>query len=231
VKNVEYLRFGNETVALGSGGSSSSDPPTPPSPPPDENDAPVVVGDSYWTGKNKKLAVGKASGVLANDSDQDGDALSATLVSGSKKGTVKLASDGSFTFTPKKKYTGTTSFKYKVSDGETSSATATVTIKVGGSPPRTGKVASYHDASEDQYPALVGSTAVESFEASSLGKTLAFAAAVTGHAAMLDQLLAAISGLGGSTSDSGLPSADIAATDASSLPDFLAALSSEFGLV
>ena len=39
-------------------------------------------------------------GVLTNDSDVDGDALSAVLVAGPAHGTVTLADDGSFTYTP-----------------------------------------------------------------------------------------------------------------------------------
>src|SRR5207244_5937541 len=44
------------------------------------NDAPVAVNDSYTTAEDTTLNVA-APGVLANDSDVDGDSLSAVLVS------------------------------------------------------------------------------------------------------------------------------------------------------
>src|SRR4029434_3416659 len=44
------------------------------------NDAPVAVNDSYTTAENTTLNVA-APGVLANDTDVDGDTLSAVLVS------------------------------------------------------------------------------------------------------------------------------------------------------
>src|SRR5207244_6793680 len=44
------------------------------------NDAPVAVNDSYTTAEDTTLNVA-APGVLSNDSDVDGDSLSAVLVS------------------------------------------------------------------------------------------------------------------------------------------------------
>jgi VCBS repeat-containing protein len=76
--------------------------------------------------------IGPSSGVLANDVDSDGNSLTATLVSGPKNGRISLNADGSFTYTPNRKFTGTDSFTYKASDGSSSDA-ATVTINVGAS--------------------------------------------------------------------------------------------------
>src|SRR5438876_7413111 len=74
-----------------------------------------------------------APGVLANDSDADGDSLSATVVSGPSHGTVSLDSNGSFTYVPDSGYEGDDSFVYAASDGSLSS-NATVTIAVGHIP-------------------------------------------------------------------------------------------------
>ena len=68
-----------------------------------------------------------AAGVLGNDTDVDGDALTAVLVSGPANGTLTLNADGSFTYTPDANYNGTDSFTYKASDGTADSNVATVT--------------------------------------------------------------------------------------------------------
>jgi len=59
------------------------------------NDAPVAVNDNYTTAEDTTLNVA-APGVLANDSDVDGDTLSAILVSQPAHGSLTLNSNGSF---------------------------------------------------------------------------------------------------------------------------------------
>src|SRR5206468_2553181 len=72
-----------------------------------------------------------APGVLANDTDVDGDPLTAILVNGPAHGTLNLSSDGSFTYTPALNYNGPDSFTYKANDGQADSpTTATVSITV-----------------------------------------------------------------------------------------------------
>ncbi len=90
----------------------------------------VAVDDTYSTIKATALSVDAAHGLLANDSDPDGDPLSAVLVSGPGNGSLSLNGDGSFTFTPSSGFTGTTSFTYRVDDGSGQSALATATINV-----------------------------------------------------------------------------------------------------
>ena len=63
------------------------------------------------------LVVGAATGVLANDSDIDGDPLSAILVSDVSNGSLTLNPDGSFTYTPTPDWNGTDSSPYRVNDG------------------------------------------------------------------------------------------------------------------
>lgn len=94
------------------------------------NDAPVAANDSYLTAEDTTLTVSAASGVLANDTDVDGDALSAVLVSNVAHGTLNLSSNGGFTYTPNANFNGTDSFTYAASDGSLSSGTATVTITI-----------------------------------------------------------------------------------------------------
>src|SRR5439155_16353 len=92
--------------------------------------APVAVNDSYATAEDTTLTV-ITPGVLANDSDVEGDPLSAVLVSSPTHGTLTLNSDGSFTYTPALNYNGPDSFTYKANDGQVDSPTnATVSITV-----------------------------------------------------------------------------------------------------
>ena len=69
-------------------------------------------------------------GVFANDSDVDGDPLSAALVSGPAHGALTFNSDGSFTYNPDADYSGGDSFEYKVSDGAGHFSSAVVQITV-----------------------------------------------------------------------------------------------------
>src|SRR5207245_1831849 len=86
------------------------------------------VNDTYTTAEDITLTV-SAPGVLANDSDVDGDTLSALLVSSPAHGTLNLNSDGSFSYTPALNYNGPDSFTYKANDGQADSPTnATVSL-------------------------------------------------------------------------------------------------------
>jgi VCBS repeat-containing protein len=83
----------------------------------------------YSTGEDTVLTV-NAPGVLANDSDADGNQLSAVLGSGPSHGTLTLNPDGSFLYTPTANYNGPDSFTYRASDGTATSSLATVTLTV-----------------------------------------------------------------------------------------------------
>ena len=93
------------------------------------NDAPVVNDDYYSVNEDSFLTV-SAPGVLSNDSDADGDTLQAQVVDGPANGTVVLQSNGSFLYTPNANFGGSDSFTYKVTDGTTETAAATVYITV-----------------------------------------------------------------------------------------------------
>jgi len=93
------------------------------------NEAPVANPDSYATEEDTPLTVA-LPGVLDNDTDADADPLTATVVMGPAHGTLNLATDGSFTYTPAENYNGPDSFTYRANDGEEDSNTATVTLTV-----------------------------------------------------------------------------------------------------
>ncbi|MBL0968338.1 MAG: tandem-95 repeat protein [Brevundimonas sp.] len=105
------------------------------------NDAPVGVADSYAVQVGDTLNVNAADGVLANDSDEDGDDLTATLLQGPRNGQFSLNADGSFTYTPDAGFTGTDTFTYSLNDG-TTSVPVTVTLTVN---PRPGRVVTLDD--------------------------------------------------------------------------------------
>jgi large repetitive protein len=97
------------------------------------NDAPAAEGDSFATDEDTPLTI-SAPGVLANDSDVDGDSLSAVLVTGPAHGTVSLGADGSLTYTPEANFNGSDSFTYRASDGSLESGETTVSIAVNPIP-------------------------------------------------------------------------------------------------
>ncbi|PQO34778.1 tandem-95 repeat protein [Bremerella cremea] len=75
-------------------------------------------------------AIGTGAGVLANDSDIDGDLFTAMLVDGPSHGTLTLNPDGTLSYFPDAGFIGTDSFTYKTNDGRLDSNVATVEITV-----------------------------------------------------------------------------------------------------
>jgi VCBS repeat-containing protein len=97
------------------------------------NDPPVAVADMYTTPAGSVLEVLAATGVLANDSDPDGDTLIAGVTNQPIYGTVLMGATGTFQYTPNPGYSGPDVFSYRVNDGE-SETTAQVTISVTPAP-------------------------------------------------------------------------------------------------
>jgi VCBS repeat-containing protein len=93
------------------------------------NDTPAAVGDTYTTDEDIPLTIA-APGVLANDTDPDGQPLTAVLQTGPTDGLLTLNSNGSFTYTPNADFSGTDSFTYRANDGSANSNLATVTINI-----------------------------------------------------------------------------------------------------
>ncbi len=97
--------------------------------PPGSNLPPTAAPDAYTARQETPLTV-PAPGVLDNDQDGNGDALTAVVESQPANGALTLNANGSFTYTPKAGYTGSDSFTYRANDGQASSAPATVTISI-----------------------------------------------------------------------------------------------------
>lgn len=95
-----------------------------------QNTPPIAADDEYTVNEDTVLTVPAVQGLLANDSDSEGDTLTATLVTPPANGQFVLAADGGFTYTPNLNYNGTESFTYVASDGSASSNVATIIIIV-----------------------------------------------------------------------------------------------------
>jgi lysophospholipase L1-like esterase len=97
------------------------------------NTAPVAVADTYSTNMDAQLVVA-AAGVLGNDTDAQSNPLTAVVVTPPASGTLNLATNGGFTYTPATGFTGVVTFTYRANDGSLDSNIATSTITVGSSP-------------------------------------------------------------------------------------------------
>jgi ELWxxDGT repeat protein/VCBS repeat-containing protein len=94
------------------------------------DDVPVASADAYEVDEDTTLGVAAVAGVLANDTDVDSDELTVTIDTEPGHGTLTLNDDGSFSYDPEADFYGTDSFSYIVSDGNSQSVAATVTITV-----------------------------------------------------------------------------------------------------
>jgi VCBS repeat-containing protein len=95
----------------------------------DDDETPVANDDTYGVNEDNGLRVG-APGVLDNDTDADGDTLTAAKLTDPTNGTLTFNSDGSFTYAPNENFFGTDSFTYNASDGANESGVAIVTITI-----------------------------------------------------------------------------------------------------
>ncbi|MHB0874723.1 MAG: Calx-beta domain-containing protein [Anaerolineae bacterium] len=111
------------------------------------DEGPMAVGDAYSTVQNTDLAVA-APGLLANDSDADGQPLIAILAADPAHGAVTLQADGSFVYAPEAGFTGTDSFTYHAGDGSLMSPAAPVSITVATGGPVVSLTADSAEVSE-----------------------------------------------------------------------------------
>lgn len=91
--------------------------------------APVATADTFHAASGVVRTV-DAPGVLANDTDAEGDALAASIVTGASNGQLSLQADGSFTYQADLDFTGTDTFAYRADDGTGLSETVLVSIVV-----------------------------------------------------------------------------------------------------
>lgn len=94
------------------------------------NTTPTAIADTYTVAEDSTLSVTAPSGLLSNDSDLDGDPLTASLVANVNHGVLSLDPAGAFMYTPAANFTGDDAFTYHASDATTGSSDVTVTIHV-----------------------------------------------------------------------------------------------------
>ncbi|MEH3142824.1 MAG: Ig-like domain-containing protein [Mycobacterium kyogaense] len=90
------------------------------------NNAPVATGDVYAGFEDKTIK----GNVLDNDSDADGNTLTASVVIAPLYGVVALSSNGGFVYTPTTNYHGVDTFSYSAFDGAAASNVAVVTLNM-----------------------------------------------------------------------------------------------------
>ena len=108
---------GNETALSPTRSTTTTTTPS--------NQSPVAVNDSAVTNQGEAVTIG----VLANDTDANGDTLSINGFQQAGNGSVSQ-SGNSLVYTPATGFTGSDSFTYTVTDGVATSAPATVTVSV-----------------------------------------------------------------------------------------------------
>ncbi|HEV7224159.1 MAG TPA: Ig-like domain-containing protein, partial [Pirellulales bacterium] len=91
------------------------------------NSPPVAQPDTFVL-SDSSANTAATVGVLANDSDPDGDPLTAQLVSGPSHGTLTLHADGSFTYVKGADFAGLDEFTYRANDGLAGSGAVTVRL-------------------------------------------------------------------------------------------------------
>jgi hypothetical protein len=89
----------------------------------------VGAGDSFTGTQGNSLAV-PLPGLLANDTDVDGDPLTLSVLRRPTNGQLAIAADGTFTYTPRLDFVGTDTFSYTAYDGDLCSAPVTVTLAI-----------------------------------------------------------------------------------------------------
>ncbi len=110
----------------------------------------------YHGAFESELVVTAADGVLANDVAGYPEAAITTPNPSAGNGSVSLAGDGSFVYTPDDGFTGLDDFEYCIENAEVTSC-ATVTVAVGERP----------TASDDDFPdTLIGNTGIDTARSS-----------------------------------------------------------------
>ncbi len=105
---------------------------------------------TFTTSQNKPLFVA-GPGVLTNNSDPNGNSLTALVIDSTAHGTLTLSGDGSFTYTPDANFNGADSFTYEAYNGKFTSPPVTVNLIVNLSPDQPV-------ANPDTYQATEGTT-------------------------------------------------------------------------
>jgi len=120
------------------------------------NDVPFAHDENYSLGAGAVLEIA-SPGVLANDTDPEGDSLRAVLVRGPEQGVLNLSLTGGFTYTPTNHFSGVDTFTYQASDGTADSGPARVSVAVSN-PIRISSVVVSNEMVTMTWSAIAGKT-------------------------------------------------------------------------
>ena len=101
--------------------------------PPTGQNSTEAADDYKETSQGVTLTVAAATGVLANDTDPQGNiqtVITTTAMTVSGKGTVTISANGSYVFVPVPGFTGPVSFVYTINDNGTPVASASATLHI-----------------------------------------------------------------------------------------------------
>jgi len=148
------------------------------------NDAPVA-GDDAVSAVEETPKLITVSDLLVNDSDADGDLLTAASFTQPADGTVVDNGNGTWTYTPAAGFVGVDSFTYTVSDGYGGTDTANVAVTVSAETDLLSGVVTTNTNQQGQVLRLIfaetegrGRTYETSITLDAAGQALAFAADV-----------------------------------------------------
>jgi hypothetical protein len=106
------------------------------------NRLPVAASDVATVNEDVTLSVDAATGLLANDTDPDGDTLSVvagTFTADGIGGTLTVRADGSYDYAPPPNANGIATYTYTLGDGaETATGDLTITVLPVNDPPTFG---------------------------------------------------------------------------------------------
>ncbi|MED5585660.1 MAG: Ig-like domain-containing protein [Verrucomicrobiota bacterium] len=94
------------------------------------NTPPVAAGDNYELNEDESFSMPPAFGLLSNDSDAEGDDLTAIVSRQPANGSIRIRPDGGFTYIPDQDFSGVDSFTYAANDGLQDSPPARVNFTV-----------------------------------------------------------------------------------------------------
>lgn len=93
------------------------------------NDTPIARNDLYTTPRNTAITL-TIGGLLSNDTDADGDTLTAVSNTFPVHGSLAPINATTFRYIPHSNFTGTETFTYTISDGRGGTSTASIIITV-----------------------------------------------------------------------------------------------------
>ena len=155
------------------------------------NDAPVAQADSIAVNDGSSVAVAEA-GLLANDTDVDGDALQLVAFTQPAGGMLSQDSAGNLVYTPLQGFSGVDSFEYTVADDSGAQDTVRVIVAVESTPVLDDSEPTGTDGSTDQPAPEARSAELEGQEtAAEADKTIESAASAETALAALPEAEAA----------------------------------------